>query len=137
MESSRIFIHGLPSNLSVNEFRKHFSKISAVTDAKYIPHRRIGYVGYKTYDDAQKAVKYYNKSFIHMSRIGVELARPVRGPSYLRDTSWLTAGVRSKSRLPTSQERVPLLLFGMAISRRSVSKKICRDQLQIPNCRNF
>ena len=85
MESSRIFIRGLPSNLSAEEFKKHFSKISAVTDAKYIPHRRIGYVGYRTYDDAQKAVKYFDKSFIRMSRLGVELARPVRYLSYLRD----------------------------------------------------
>lgn len=77
MESSRIFIKGLPPNLSADEFKKHFSKHSAITDAKFIPHRRIGYVGYKTPEDAAKAVKYHNKSFIRMSKIGVELARSV------------------------------------------------------------
>jgi len=35
-------------------------------------------VGYKSPEDAAKAVKYFNKSFIRMSRIGVEIARPVR-----------------------------------------------------------
>lgn len=78
MESSRIFVKGLPSNLSPDDFRNHFSKQSAITDAKFIPHRRIGYVGYKTPEDAAKAVKYHNKSFIRMSKIGVELAWPVQ-----------------------------------------------------------
>lgn len=77
MESSRIFVKGLPPSLSTDEFKKHFSQQSAITDAKFIPHRRIGYVGYKTPEDAAKAVKYYNKSFIRMSKIGVELARSV------------------------------------------------------------
>lgn len=77
MESSRIFVKGLPPNLSADDFKRHFSKQSAITDAKFIPHRRIGYVGYKTPEDAATAVKYYNKSFIRMSKIGVELARSV------------------------------------------------------------
>ena len=77
MESSRIFVKGLPPNFSPDDFRKHFSKQSAITDAKAIPHRRIGYVGYKTPEDAAKAVKYHNKSFIRMSKISVELARSV------------------------------------------------------------
>lgn len=77
MESSRIFIKGLPPTISEEEFRKHFSSKQAITDAKLIPHRRIGYVGYKTPEDAQKAVKYFNKTFIRMSKIGVEMARAV------------------------------------------------------------
>ena len=77
MESSRIFVRGLPPNFTEAEFKKHFSNPSAVTDVKFMPKRRIGYVGYKNHNDAEKAVKYFNKSFIRMSRIGVELARPV------------------------------------------------------------
>jgi multiple RNA-binding domain-containing protein 1 len=77
MESSRIFVRNLPPNLTEDEFKAHFSKQHTITDAKYIGHRRIGYVGFKTPEDAVKAVKYFNKSFIRMSRIGVELARPV------------------------------------------------------------
>lgn len=77
MESSRIFIKGLPPNLNADDFKRHFSNQSAITDAKFIPHRRIGYVGYRTPEDAAKAVKYHNKSFIRMSKIGVELARSV------------------------------------------------------------
>lgn len=78
MESSRIFIRGLPPNMNADQFQRHFSKQSSITDARLIPHRRIGYVGYKTPEDATKAMKYHNKSFINTSRIQVELARSVR-----------------------------------------------------------
>ena len=84
MESSRIFVRGLPPSLSADEFRIHFSAQSTPTDAKLIPNRRIGYIGYRSPGDAAKAVKYYNKSFIHMSRIGVELARSFGPQTVLR-----------------------------------------------------
>ncbi|KAH7321251.1 hypothetical protein B0I35DRAFT_477754 [Stachybotrys elegans] len=78
METSRIFIKGLPPNLGEAEARKHFSaKGREITDIKLIPQRRIGYVGYKTPDEAAKAIKYFNKSYIRMSKISVEAARPI------------------------------------------------------------
>ncbi|WYZ44325.1 hypothetical protein EsH8_VII_000761 [Colletotrichum jinshuiense] len=81
METSRIFVRGLPPNITDADFRKHFSAGGReVTDVKLIPQRRIGYVGYKTPEVATKAVKYFNKSYIRMSRINVELARPIADP---------------------------------------------------------
>ncbi|KAI8628920.1 MRD1-like protein [Xylariaceae sp. FL1651] len=81
MESSRIFIKGLPPTITETELRKHFSTKGQIHDIKCIPHRRIGYVGYKTPQEAGEAVKYFNRSFIRMSRINVELARPIADPS--------------------------------------------------------
>lgn len=78
MESSRIFINGLPPSISEEEFKKHFAAKHPITDAKLIQNRRIGYVGYKTPEDAKAAVKYFNKTFIRMSKIGVELARAIK-----------------------------------------------------------
>jgi len=77
MATSRIFVRGLPPSYTENDFRDHFAKRYAVTDAKLFPQRRIGYVGFKTPQDAESAVKYFNKSFIRMSKIWVELARDV------------------------------------------------------------
>lgn len=77
MDSSRIFVRGLPPNITEEEFRRHFSKQYAITDIRVMPHRRFGYVGYKSHEDAASAVKYFNRSFIRMSRLVVELARPV------------------------------------------------------------
>ncbi|KAF5019264.1 hypothetical protein F66182_8735 [Fusarium sp. NRRL 66182] len=88
MASSRIFIKGLPPNISEAEFRKHFSaKGREITDVKLIPQRRIGYVGYKTPEDASKAVKYFNKSYIRMSKIAVETARPISDPALTKGQS--------------------------------------------------
>jgi hypothetical protein len=97
-ESSRIFIRGLPPTMSEADFKKHFGKYE-VTDARLFPQRRIGYVGYKSPEDAQKAVKYFNRTFIRMSKIGVELARPVR--SYLHIPIQSSANCLARSvRLP-------------------------------------
>ena len=76
-QSSRIFVENLPPSLGESDFKSHFAEVAPITDAKLMPRRRIGYVGYKSEEEAAKAVKYFNKSFIRMSRIAVELARPV------------------------------------------------------------
>lgn len=101
MDSSRIFIKGLPPSITEADFKKHFSAAGReVTDARLFANRRIGYVGYKTPEDAQWAVKYFNKTFVRMSRIGVEVARPIgeanpgrangRAPTAPRDNQSMT-----------------------------------------------
>lgn len=72
--SSRIFVRGLPPSITDDDFRSHFAKRYNVTDSKLLAKRRIGYVGFKSAEDALSAVKYFNKSFIRMSKIAVELA---------------------------------------------------------------
>ncbi|EAA35778.1 multiple RNA-binding domain-containing protein 1 [Neurospora crassa] len=76
--SSRIFVKNLPPTITEAEFRKHFSAEGRqVTDVKLIPARHIGFVGYKSAEDAARAVKYFNRSFIRMSRISVDIAKPI------------------------------------------------------------
>ncbi|KAI9883118.1 MAG: Dynein light chain [Watsoniomyces obsoletus] len=94
MSSSRIFVRGLPPKLSDEDFKKHFSTQQTITDAKFIPQRRIGYVGYKTAEDAARAVKYFNKSFIGQARIYVEIARPINN----HETEGVAVEQPSKSR---------------------------------------
>ncbi|KAK3710687.1 Multiple RNA-binding domain-containing protein 1 [Vermiconidia calcicola] len=104
MASSRIFIKGLPPTFSEPEFKKHFSQKREITDAKIFPNRRIGYVGYRTPEDAQKAVKYFNKTFIRMSRIGVEIARPIQDRSETNGSSAPTARRASSGHGEAGQE---------------------------------
>ncbi|KAI9725655.1 MAG: Multiple RNA-binding domain-containing protein 1 [Chrysothrix sp. TS-e1954] len=92
--SSRIFVRGLPPTYTEDDFRNHFGKRFRLTDTRCFPNRRIGYVGLKTPQDAEKAVKYFNKSFIRMSRIHVELAH---GVTQIRTDGRLTAESRSSS----------------------------------------
>ncbi|KAM5456847.1 Multiple RNA-binding domain-containing protein 1 [Microsporum audouinii] len=77
MEGTRVFVSGLPPSLTSDKLRNHFAQRFEVTDAHVIPNRRIGFVGFKGPNLAENAVKYFNKTFINMSRISVEMARAV------------------------------------------------------------
>jgi multiple RNA-binding domain-containing protein 1 len=75
--STRVFVSGLPPKFTSDDLRKHFSHKSDATDAHVFPDRRIGFVGFRDHETATDAVRYFNKSFIRMSKIAVSLARPV------------------------------------------------------------
>ncbi|KKY35336.1 putative pre-rrna processing protein [Diaporthe ampelina] len=101
VESSRLFVKNLPPSITEADFRKHFATGGReVTDIKLISKRRIGYVGYKTPDDAAKAVKFFNRSYIRLSKISVEIARPISDPSL--PTAKKTAP-RVQNKLPTPE----------------------------------
>lgn len=91
--STRVFVSGLPPSFTSDDLRKHFAQKFSVTDAHILADRRIGFVGLPDHDAAQNAVKYFNKSFIRMSKISAALARPV-GVS--RDASGQAAPVSQK-----------------------------------------
>ncbi|KAM3514011.1 hypothetical protein MY11210_002328 [Beauveria gryllotalpidicola] len=105
METSRIFVKGLPTSLTEAEFRKHFSAGNReVTDVKLMARRRIGYVGYKSAEDAAKAVKYFNKTYIRMSKIGVEPARAILNPALTKAPVATRTGAPEKAVKALSSE---------------------------------
>ncbi|KAI1735817.1 RNA recognition domain-containing protein [Xylaria scruposa] len=103
MESSRVFVRGLPPTISEAELRKHFSAKGHVSDIKCFPQRRIGYVGFKTPQEASAAVKYFNRSFIRMSKINVELAKPIADRSRSKTESPNDLPTSSSKAEPTQQ----------------------------------
>ncbi|KAJ1911504.1 Multiple RNA-binding domain-containing protein 1 [Mycoemilia scoparia] len=77
--------------------REHFSAKGNITDCKILKNnygesRRIGFVGYKTPEEAEAAVKYFNRSFIDTSRITVELSKPKGDPNLPRPWSVYSEG---------------------------------------------
>lgn len=74
---TRVFVSGLPPNFASDQLGGHFAKRYQITDAVVVPGRRIGFVGFRNYTLAQNAVKYFDKSYIRMSKISVEIAKPV------------------------------------------------------------
>ncbi|KAL3895907.1 MAG: hypothetical protein SGCHY_004419 [Lobulomycetales sp.] len=79
--SSRILVKGLPRKISLQRFRSHFSTLAdaQVTDARLANtadgrFRRFGFIGFRTPQQAQAAVDYFNGTFIDSSKISVELA---------------------------------------------------------------
>ncbi|KAJ9151743.1 Multiple RNA-binding domain-containing protein 1 [Pleurostoma richardsiae] len=104
-ESSRLFIKNLPPKISEAELRKHFSTGGReITDLKLIQPRRIAFVGYKTPEDARKAAKYFNKSYIKLSRLWVELAKPITDPSLPTARKIQHGGVKLPTPEPEANE---------------------------------
>jgi len=102
---SRLIVKGLPKYLTAKRLKEHFSQkvpypaastatsISIcrlltrlkgdVTDAKIAmtksnTSRQFGFVGFRTAEQAQEALRYFNNTFIDTSRIHVEEAKAVR-----------------------------------------------------------
>ena len=74
---TRVFVTGLPPNFTSNQLGAHFAGRYQITDAIVIPDRRIGFVGFRNYTLAKSAIKYFDKTYIRMSKISVTMARPV------------------------------------------------------------
>lgn len=76
-ETTRIFVSGLPPKFTSQQLASHFGTNFQVTDAHVIADRRIGFVGFRDATSAQNAAKHFNRTYIRMSKIAVDLARPV------------------------------------------------------------
>ena len=81
--SSRLIVKNLPKHLKEVDLARHFESNVAlkgtVTDAKIMTKnnrsRLFGFVGFKSDDEAQAALKYFNNTYLHTSKISVELAK--------------------------------------------------------------
>ncbi|KAI0083601.1 hypothetical protein BDY19DRAFT_998446 [Irpex rosettiformis] len=79
---SRLIIKNLPAYLTQDSLRSHFLSKDGpggtLTDVKVLQKRdgtsrQFGFVGYKTEAEAQQAQKWFDKTFIHSSRISVSI----------------------------------------------------------------
>lgn len=91
-EMSRIIVKNLPKYYTRDEFKQLFESQGTVTDAKIMftkdgINRRFGYIGFKNESDAQKALEYFNNSFIDTCRITVDIAKPFTDTSDLKTWS--------------------------------------------------
>ncbi|KAG7664163.1 MRD1 [[Candida] subhashii] len=83
---SRLIVKGLPKYYTEDNLRHHFAKQGNVTDVKLMKKRngesrRFAFIGYKSFEDAEKAARFFNKSFIDTARIDVELAKTFSDPN--------------------------------------------------------
>uniref|UniRef100_A0A182Q047 RRM domain-containing protein n=1 Tax=Anopheles farauti TaxID=69004 RepID=A0A182Q047_9DIPT len=74
---SRIIIKNIPNEFDEAKVRNHFSTCGVITDVqlKYTPEgkfRKFGFVGFESEEQAGKAIKHFNNSYIHTSKIIVQ-----------------------------------------------------------------
>jgi len=77
LPTSRIFVSGLPPTFTSEQLASHFGSRFEVTDAHVLADRRIGFVGFVDSAAAENAAKHFNRSYIRLSKINVDLAKPV------------------------------------------------------------
>lgn len=102
--SSRLLVKNLPKHLTEKRFRDHFAQKGTVTDAKIIRtkdgrSRLFGFIGYRSAEEANRAVKYFNNTFIDTSRVTVELAKSFGDSTIARPWSQYSRGSSKYARL--------------------------------------
>jgi multiple RNA-binding domain-containing protein 1 len=89
--STRIIIKNLPHDITSQRLKAHFSSSQSgptffsgqITDAKLVTDPKSGkfrgfaFVGYRNPEQAEKAVEWFNGTFLDQRKISVEVAKPV------------------------------------------------------------
>ncbi|OBA23024.1 RNA-binding domain-containing protein [Metschnikowia bicuspidata var. bicuspidata NRRL YB-4993] len=94
---SRLIVKGLPKYLTEDRLKDHFSKEGSVTDVKLMKKRngesrQFAFIGYKSGSDAEKAVRFFDRTYIDTARIEVSLAKTFSDPT-------VPKAIREKKRL--------------------------------------
>ncbi|KAK5671909.1 Multiple RNA-binding domain-containing protein 1 [Batrachochytrium dendrobatidis] len=106
---SRLIVKNLPYNITPERLKNHFSKKGQVTDVKLATtkdgvFRCFGFVGFKTQEQAESALAYFNKSYIDTSRIEVEVAKAIGDASLSRGWSKHTPGTSANTQMINRQK---------------------------------
>uniref|UniRef100_A0A8C1XPM2 RNA binding motif protein 19 n=1 Tax=Cyprinus carpio TaxID=7962 RepID=A0A8C1XPM2_CYPCA len=88
----KIILFTLFPQMKEDRFRKMFADFGTLTDCtlkftKDGKFRKFGFVGFKTEEDAEKALKHFNKSFVDTSRVTVEFCTDFGDPNKARPWS--------------------------------------------------
>uniref|UniRef100_A0A8C8M0H8 Probable RNA-binding protein 19 n=1 Tax=Oncorhynchus tshawytscha TaxID=74940 RepID=A0A8C8M0H8_ONCTS len=86
---SRLIVKNLPNGMKEERFKEMFAAFGTLTDCglkftKEGKFRKFGFVGFKTEEDADKALKHFNKSFVDTSRVTVEMCKSFGDPTKAR-----------------------------------------------------
>lgn len=79
---SRIIVKNIGQNTSETELKDLFSAKGEVTDVRIIKtasgkSRQFAFVGFRNEDQSREAKEYYDNSFLHTSKLSVEIAKPI------------------------------------------------------------
>uniref|UniRef100_A0A8C2XMY4 Probable RNA-binding protein 19 n=1 Tax=Cyclopterus lumpus TaxID=8103 RepID=A0A8C2XMY4_CYCLU len=112
---SRLIVKNLPDGMKEERFRSMFAAFGTVTDCslkftKDGKFRKFGFVGFKAEDDANGALKHFNKSFVDTSRVTVEMCKafgdPTKAKAWSKHTQ-ISGPDKSSSSAGTDGKKVP------------------------------
>ncbi|XP_033112126.1 probable RNA-binding protein 19 [Anneissia japonica] len=123
---SRLVVKNLPKRVKEEKIKETFGKIGEITDLqlKYTKagkFRQFAFVGYKSNAEAEKAVKFFNKTFLDSSRLQVELCKSIGDPDAVRPWSKYSS---ESSAYKKRQERLKTKTDGKPKKERDTKKTI-------------
>ncbi|GIL52539.1 hypothetical protein Vafri_8379 [Volvox africanus] len=95
--SSRLCVKNFPKYVDEARLKEFFSAKGEVTDVKVLRtkdgrSRQLGFIGFKSVDEAAAALRYYNRSYMDTAKLAVEFARKVGDEQLPRAWSKHTTG---------------------------------------------
>uniref|UniRef100_A0A3Q3DIG4 Probable RNA-binding protein 19 n=1 Tax=Hippocampus comes TaxID=109280 RepID=A0A3Q3DIG4_HIPCM len=102
---SRLIVKNLPNGMKEERFRGMFAAFGTVTDCtlkftKDGKFRKFGFVGFQSEDDANTALKHFNRSFVDTSRVTVEMCKAFGDPT--KSKAWSKHTQSSEPEKPKS-----------------------------------
>lgn len=137
---SRICVKNLPKYAAEDRLREFFSQKGEVTDAKLMrttdgKSRQFGFVGFRTEQEAEEAVKYFNKSFMDTSKIVCEIARRVGDPNLPRP--WSRYSKKEEKSSKETDEVPRLNISNIASSKKKKNENKKDDKNYDPELEEF
>uniref|UniRef100_A0A3Q2PCU7 Probable RNA-binding protein 19 n=1 Tax=Fundulus heteroclitus TaxID=8078 RepID=A0A3Q2PCU7_FUNHE len=111
---SRLIVKNLPNGMKEERFRSMFAAFGTVTDCslkftKEGKFRKFGFVGFKSEEDASRALTHFNKSFVDTSRVTVEMCKafgdPTKGKAWSKH-SQKSEQSKASAAAPTDSKKV-------------------------------
>ncbi|KAM3147304.1 hypothetical protein pb186bvf_000555 [Paramecium bursaria] len=82
---SRLIVKNIPNQITETQLKQIFEKKGEITDVKIIfkgdKNRRFCFIGYKKQEDAEQAIKFFDKTFVMMSKVNVSWAKTKDDPN--------------------------------------------------------
>ncbi|XP_017269132.1 probable RNA-binding protein 19 isoform X2 [Kryptolebias marmoratus] len=102
---SRLIVKNLPNGMKEERFKSMFAAFGTVTDCslkftKDGKFRKFGFVGFKSEEEASRALKHFNRSFVDTSRVTVEMCKAFGDPT--KGKSWSKHTQRSEQDKPSA-----------------------------------
>ncbi|KAI8491784.1 putative RNA-binding protein 19 [Branchiostoma belcheri] len=104
---SRLIVKNLPPSITEHKFQSMFEAVGTVTDCKlkYSKNgqfRHFGFVGFRTHQEAEKAVQQFHNTFLNTVRIQVEFCKDLCGKD--TPTPWKQKRAKVKELSQTKQK---------------------------------
>ena len=140
---SRLIVKNLPKSISEQRIREVFGDKGTITDVqlkyKNGKFRQFAFVGYSDEDSAQKAVKFYDSTFIGTSKIKVEVcavlgddSKPQSWSKYAKDSEVY----KKKHQQPVVEEDEPAVEEKPVVEGIKKSKKATKIEAIIGDHKN-